>query len=362
MTDEVLFERRGVWGIVTINRPDALNAINQAICAQMRRTLLDWRADDGVRAVLVRGAGDRAFCAGGDIRWLHDAAKVDRARACEFFRVEYALNSLIHHYPKPYVAIINGVTMGGGVGLSAPGDFRLAGEKTMWAMPETGIGFFPDVGGGYLLPRLASHFGVYLALTGARLNAADCVAGGVATHQVAEGRMDDTVEALLESDLAGDPAAAIAAIAATWPEADPSPRVAPHHDEIARHFAGSSVEAILASLEGAASVGEGSQSAAFAADTLKLLRRMSPTSLKVTMEQIRRGAALAFDDVMRMEFRMAWRFMAGDDFFEGVRAQVIDKDRKPNWRPDAVAGVSDAAVAEYFAAPSVPELELPSSP
>ncbi len=178
MTSDIHFTQSNEWGVITLNRPDALNALTWDMVTAMRAKLIEWERSPAVKAVLVKGAGEKAFCAGGDIRWLYDNTKKDVAHACEFFREEYRLNALIHHYAKPYVALIDGIVMGGGVGISVHGDFRIVGDRTLFAMPETGIGMFPDVGGGHFLPRLHDGLGLYYALTGARAKAADCMAAG----------------------------------------------------------------------------------------------------------------------------------------------------------------------------------------
>jgi len=323
MTDEIRFDRKGAWGVVTLDRPKALNALTKAMAAKMLSQLNAWALDEGVGAVLVKGAGDKAFCAGGDIRWLHDAAKKDPVAAAEFFRVEYQMNAAIKHFPKPYVALIDGVTMGGGVGLSVHGDFRIAGDRTLFAMPENGIGLFPDVGGGYFMPRLKDGLGWWYALTGARAKAADCVEAGVATHYVPTEAMDR-----LETALTALAAPAADAVASTLSKFADVPggdgRLSETRPHIERLFQGrESLEALYDALA--------SDKASFAAEALETCRRMSPTSMAITWEQFVRGAEMDFNEVMRMEFRIASRIMEGGDFFEGVRAQIIDKDRSPNW-------------------------------
>jgi enoyl-CoA hydratase len=352
MSDDILFDRKGAYGVITLNRPAALNALTWGMVEAFRAQLLKWEADPGVAAVLVKGAGDKAFCAGGDIRWLHDEARKDPARACGFFREEYRNNALIHHFTKPYVALIDGVVMGGGVGVSVHGDFRVAGDRTLFAMPETGIGLFPDVGGGYFMPRLHDGLGLYLALTGMRAKAADCMAAGIATHYVPSERMAALENALFAARIGAHAHADIEAVLDEF-AGDPGP--APLNDarqRIASLFTGHMrLESLVAALK---RDGEG-----FAAETLQTLTRMSPTSLKITFEQMLRGRDLNFDDVMKMEFRIVRRVMEGHDFFEGVRAQIIDKDRAPVWAPASLEGVRDADIARYFAPLGAEELVLP---
>ena len=352
MTDDILFDRAGDWGIVTLNRPQALNALTMGMVTAFRARLAEWAGDHEICAVLVKGAGDKAFCAGGDIRWLRDEAKKDPAAASEFFREEYRNNAAIYHFPKPYVALIDGVVMGGGVGVSVHGDFRVAGDRTLFAMPETGIGLFPDVGGGHFMPRLGGGLGLYLALTGARAKAADCLYAGVATHYAPTDKTPALEAALTGADLSGDAGSVIAHILDTYAEDAGAPTLDDRRAEIDRHFSGHGrLDDVFSSLR--------ADEGAFAQETLGLLERMSPTSLRLAFEQMARGRGLDFDDVMRMEFRMVRRVMEGHDFFEGVRAQIIDKDRNPQWRPAALAEVGEADIAGYFDDLGDAELALP---
>ncbi|MEL7486928.1 MAG: enoyl-CoA hydratase/isomerase family protein [Pseudomonadota bacterium] len=341
MTDDIQFEEFNGWGVVTLNRPEALNALTLGMVKAFRKTLLDWQAHPKIRAVLVKGAGDRAFCAGGDIRWLHDTAKKDVSAACDFFREEYRNNAVIYHFTKPYVSLIDGVVMGGGVGVSVHGDFRVAGDRTLFAMPETGIGLFPDVGGGHFMPRLHDGLGLYYALTGARAKAADCMAAGIATHYTPTEQMPELETALLETALTSH---AHADVEAVLDQFAGDPGHAPINDlraQIKAEFeAPASLDALLRSLER-----DGAQ---VTTEFYETLSRMSPTSLALTFRQMREGHALDFDDVMRMEFRMVSRVMQGHDFFEGVRAQILDKDRQPKWSPSSLSAVSDADIDAYF--------------
>ncbi|MEO1135315.1 MAG: enoyl-CoA hydratase/isomerase family protein [Pseudomonadota bacterium] len=352
MTSDIVFEQTGAWGVVMLNREKALNALTWDMVKAMRAKLSVWAEDPAVGAVLIKGAGEKAFCAGGDIRWLHDTAKEDAAHASEFFREEYRNNAAIFHFPKPYVALIDGVVMGGGVGVSVHGDFRVAGDATLFAMPETGIGLFPDVGGGYFMPRLDGGIGLYLALTGWRAKAADCVYAGIATHYVPSSKMATLEEALLSEDFAGGPQDAIRHVLDSYAD-DPAdkPGLAKDRVEIDRLFTGHET---LGDLMRALEADDG----VFAQETLKTLSRMSPTSLALTFEQMKRGATLDFDEVMKMEFRMVRRVMDGHDFFEGVRAQILDKDRNPKWRPATLSDVDDADIRRYFETLSDNELTL----
>lgn len=352
MTDKIKFEKTGDWGVVTLQNEKALNALDWDMVKAMRAQLMQWASDKSVRAVLVRGAGERAFCAGGDIRWLHDTAKDDPAHAAEFFREEYRNNSLIYHYPKPYVALIDGITMGGGVGISVHGDFRVAGDSTMFAMPETGIGLFPDVGGGHFMPRLHDDVGLYYALTGARAKAADCMAAGIATHYTAHDQYEALETALLGAPLSEQTHADIEAVLDRFAG---DPGHAPINDiraDIKRLFSGKeTLDDLMTALE--------KDDSDFANDTLKILSRMSPTSMRITFEQMKRGGALDFDENMKMEFRVVRRIMEGKDFFEGVRAQILDKDRNPKWDPESLDAITDEDITYYFNELGDAELILP---
>ena len=342
MNDEILFEQRGSAGLVTLNRPKALNALTHDMAVAMLARLKDWAADDAVQTVVIQGQGDRAFCAGGDIRTLYDSGKAGTSYAIEFYRDEYLLNAFIKHFPKPYVALLRGFVMGGGVGVSVHGSHRIADESMLFAMPETGIGLFPDVGGSWFLPRLPGEIGLYLGMTGARLKTQDALYAGVATHFVPASKRDALVESLAdgrEIDMA------LRDVADTVPDA----YLTAHRAKIDAIFGGDSVEDILAALD--------ADRTDWADDTAKTIRAKSPTATKLAFRQIREGKTLGFDDCMRMEFRMVNRVIAGRDFYEGVRATIIDKDGAPNWQPATLAQVSDADIDAYFA--PLGEYELP---
>ncbi|QUD87990.1 enoyl-CoA hydratase/isomerase family protein [Phenylobacterium montanum] len=339
---EVLTRIEGGVGRVTLNRPAALHALTTNMCRLITAALLDWRGNPAVKAILLDHAGERGFCAGGDIRMLAESGAGDGRAAREFFHAEYRLNHLLFGYPKPVVAIMDGVTMGGGVGLSMPARYRIATERTTYAMPETGIGLFPDVGGGWYLPRKPGKAGLWLALTGARIKAADCLALGVATHYALSANIEALKQALVEALADGE---AVDAIETVLPQftanPDPAP-VAAHRAEIDRLFAGPSVEAIFAALE--ADGGE------WATAQLKTLNTKSPQTMKVAFRQLALGAAMTdFADNMAMEYRIGARVVQKHDFIEGVRAVIVDKDNSPRWRPDTLEGVTEAQLDEIFA-------------
>jgi enoyl-CoA hydratase/carnithine racemase len=344
--DDILFERRGRLGLIRLNRPQALNALTLDMSRRLDRRLKEWAADPRIALVAIRGAGSRAFCAGGDVRALYEAGP-GSAYTDTFYREEYVLNRNVFRFPKPYVALMDGIVMGGGVGVSAHGSHRVVTERTVFAMPETGIGLFPDVGATWLLSRCPGESGLYLGLTGARLQAADLVALGLAEAMVPSAGIDELESSLTE---AAD-AAGIDALLRRF-MADPgAASLAPHRAAIDRCFCEPTMERILAALEA-----EGTD---WADATAAILRAKSPTSLKVALRQLRLGRTLPdFETAMRLEFRLVQHFMAGGDFFEGVRAVVIDKDQRPRWSPDRLEAVSDAAVDCYFA-PLERELEFP---
>jgi enoyl-CoA hydratase len=344
---EILFERRGALEVVTMNRPKALNALTLGMIRDLLPRLGDWADDERVAAVAIRGAGEKAFCAGGDVRAVWEAGRNGGTLTREFFYEEYSLNRAIHRFAKPYIALIDGITMGGGVGLSVHGSYRIAGDRTLLAMPETAIGLFPDVGGSYFLPRLPGMTGRYLALTGARLKAADCCLLGIATHYVPSERQAALLESLAGADLAAGPAA-IDAVLAEFAESPGAAPLAEQRAAIDRLFAGETIEEILANLR--------ADSSDWAAKQLAILEQRSPTSLKLTLEQLRRGAALDFEACMTMEFRLSQACMAGPDFYEGIRAVLVDKDHKPVWRPARLDEVTDAMLQERFAPLSAGDL------
>lgn len=346
---EVLFERRGEAGIITLNRPKALNALSHQMVRMIHPQLLDWAQDPQVTRVVLKAAGERAFCAGGDIRAIYDLGRSGRAdEAITFWREEYLLNHYIGTYPKPYVSLIDGICMGGGFGLSAHGTYRVAGERYLFAMPEVNIGLFPDVGGTYVLPRLPGARGVYLALTGARIKAADAKAVGLATHVVPSARFAE-VEAALA---AGEPVADLLAARAAAPE--PAPLDA-HGALIADAFGRGSIDAILVRLGEFAS--EGGEAGAFAGRAAESMRAACPTSLAITVEQMRRGPGLTLAGALATEYRVVNRVAHGHDFYEGVRAIIVDKDNSPRWEPARLADVDPAVIAAHFA-PVADELPL----
>jgi enoyl-CoA hydratase len=333
---EVIVQVEGKVGRLTLNRPQALHALTTNMISLLTEALLAWREDPRIELVMLDHAGERGFCAGGDIRMLAESGAGDGGAAREFFFTEYRLNQLLHDYPKPTVAIMDGITMGGGVGLSRPCRFRVATERTTFAMPETGIGLFPDVGGGWYLPRMPDRIGLWLALTGARIKAADCELLGIATDYVESKDL-----AALKAGVVADPAAVETLL--TELEADAGrPTLAAHQDEIARLFGGDSVEAIIAGLK--------ATDTDWAREQLKVLATKSPQTLKVAFRQLRLGGrAKTFAENMAMEYRIGARVVQRHDFLEGVRAVIIEKDNAPRWEPATLEGVDEAILDAIFA-------------
>lgn len=341
--DEIRFERVGKAAVATLTRPAALNALTHAMIVALTRALAAWRNDPAVSLVLVRGEG-RAFCAGGDLLAIY-AARDSAEKPVGFFADEYRLNAAIAAFPKPYVALVDGIVMGGGVGISFHGSHRVLTEKALFAMPEVGIGFFPDVGGSHILPALGERFGYYLGLTGSRIRWGDALWSGLATHTVGSESLPGLVERCAETGDAG---------LALREAFRPAPRETDVDTarQIARHFSEPSLKRVLESLEREAGAG-----GAFAAATLEAMRLRSPTSLCVAFRQISEGLGLSMPECMRMEFRILNRMLAGHDFYEGIRAAIVDKGSTPQWKPASVEAVRPADVDAYFA-PLAEELVL----
>lgn len=327
----IVARRQGQVGRLTINRPEALNAIDHGMVRSLHGVLDAWQSDPGVKAVVIEGAGSRAFCAGGDIRQVRDMASAGQYAGVEaFFADEYALNLAVARYPKPYVALIDGICMGGGMGLSIHGSVRVVTDAAALAMPETGIGFFPDVGASYFLPRLPGSHGMFMALTGARTEGADAVGLGLATHHVARGRI-----AVLAEEMAQDGLAALDRAALPMPVGSK-----PGHDEVVACFGAGTVAGILERLAGLGS--------APAQDALSTLRSRSPTATLWAFELMRLGAGRTLDQCLKAELALARHAVRHPDFTEGVRAMVVEKDRSPRWSPARIEDVPLDGVKALF--------------
>ena len=336
MTDEVLITTEGAAGRLSLNRPKALHSLTLDMCHAMSAALSEWANDDAVKAVILDHAEGRGFCAGGDINLLRESALNDGGiSGRKFFRDEYQLNHQMFTYAKPIVAFMDGITMGGGVGISQPCKFRVATENTRFAMPETGIGLFPDVGGGWYLSRLGGRLGQFLALTGARLDGAECLWAGIATHYLPHEALAKAKERIAHGH---EPGGVLSALSVHPPEA----RIEGNAAAIRKHFASDRYKDILASLE--------ADDSEWAAKELATLSTKSPQTCKVALRQLRESATLNdFADNMRMEYRIASRVLTRPDFAEGVRAVIVDKTGDPKWDPPTPEGVSEELLDQIFA-------------
>lgn len=338
MTDDILVRMEGHAGFISLNRPSALHALTLPMVHAMTQALLAWRDNDAVKCIVIDHSEGRGFCAGGDIAFLRDSAINDGGvSGRKFFHDEYQLNHLLFTYPKPVVAFMDGITMGGGVGISQPARFRVATENTKFAMPETGIGLFPDVGGGWYLSRLEGRVGQFLALTGSRIAGAGCLALGLATHYLPSSAIADA-----KARIASEDVERIDGLLGTLSDKPPESKIVDTLFQINRHFASDHFEDVLASLEG--------DESEWAMRELATLRTKSPQTCKVALRQLSQSAALNdFADNMAMEYRIASRVIVRPDFAEGVRAVIIDKDNAPKWNPATPEGVTEDLIDAIFA-------------
>ena len=337
MTDDINIHRHGAVGHLSLNRPKALHALTLDMCHAMSAALSEWAGDDAVEAVVLDHAEGRGFCAGGDINLLRNSALNDGGTSGRaFFHDEYQLNHQMMTYDKPIVAFMDGITMGGGVGIALPAKYRVATEHTRFAMPETGIGLFPDVGGGWHLSRLGGRLGQFLALTGARLDGAECLWAGIATHYLPAEKLPEAKARIIEHP--GRIAGILSELSVTPPPA----RIEGNADKIAKHFASDRFEDILASLE--------ADDSDWAAKELATLGTKSPQTCKVALRQLAESQNLDnFADNMVMEYRIASRVLTRPDFAEGVRAVIVDKTNDPKWDPATPEGVSEELLEQIFA-------------
>jgi enoyl-CoA hydratase len=338
LTDDVIVRRQGAVGRISLNRPQALHALTHAMCEAISAALLEWREDTGIAAVILDHAEGRGFCAGGDVALVRRSALEDGGTAGRaFFHAEYRMNHLLFTYPRPVIAFMNGVTMGGGVGLALPARYRVATENTLFAMPEGAIGLFPDVGAGWYLPRLPGRIGPFLALTGARLDGAECLWAGLATHYLPSERLAEA-----KARIQAEPAATEAILAELSIEPPPA-RLAGNAERIARLFASDRLEDILAALA--------ADPSGWAAKELKAVAAKCPTTAKVALRQFAESASKRdFAEEMALEYRLAARMIMRPDFAEGVRAVLVDKDNAPRWEPAAPEYVTKEMLDEIFAA------------
>lgn len=346
--DETIFAKDGVLGRILLNRPQALNALSPRQFTDLAERLGEWAADPTIAVVVIEGAGERAFSAGGDIRVVWDAhLRGDHRANVAIFRDEYRLDRLIHHYPKPYVSVLDGIVMGGGAGVSVNGRTRIATERTLFAMPETAIGFFPDVGATHFLSRLPGRLGLYLGLTGARLGPEDCLWAGIATHYVPSAEIPAMIAELARG---GE----VDKVLTRFHRHPGESGLARIQDGIERCFGQATLVEIVEALAG--------EQSDWAQQASASLARHSPTALHVAFVQLTEGKGLGFDESIRREFRLACRFLLHPDFPEGIRAMVVDKDKAPRWLPAGLGQVDPDHVRSMFAPLGKDELEFPPDP
>lgn len=341
--DDIIFTempgRDGNVGSILLNRPDKLNVLTVEMCQMLSKKLEVWANNPDIKTVMITGAGDRAFCAGGDIRQLWSKGRsIQQARL--FFWHEYRMNARLFHFPKPYISFLDGITMGGGAGVSIHGSYRIGTEKLTFAMPETGIGFFPDIGAGYFLTHCPGKTGWYLGLTGNRINVADAHALGLITHVIPHDSIETVKQQLIETAFEDDPFLAVNNIIAPFHSTISEATLISHQKNIDFCFSQPSIETIIESLQ--------HSNNDFCIAAAKILKKRSPTSLKVTLEHLKRGMTLSFDDIIKMDFDVALHFLENHDFYEGVRALLIDKDNNPYWQPNSLEEVSSETVKNYF--------------
>ncbi len=333
-------EKRGPLGLLTLDRPQALNALTHGMIKAIAAQLQAWAGDDAIKIVAIRGAGDRAFCAGGDIRAVQQAVvSGDSGAAAALLHDEYRMNALIGSYSKPIIALIHGICMGGGAGVSVHGTYRLADASLAFAMPETGIGFIPDVGSSYFLSRIPDEVGLYLGLTGTRIGLEDALEAGLMTHAIAKDDFESVIDRLSQGEAAGK-------AIASFVRKPKRGALHEHRRRIATIFSAASVEVILERLD--------RDGGDFAREAAQVIRSRSPTSLKLVFRQLREARQLDLRQCLAMEFRLALRVLEKPDFREGVRAALVDKDRNPKWQPSSLAAVGN--LDPYFASLGAEEL------
>lgn len=339
-TQDIILERRGTAAIIRLNRPRALNSLTLGMVKEIHRALEQFAEDPGIACAILAGAGERGLCAGGDVRAIHDQGRAKDPEATRFWREEFPLNHYIAHYPKPYIALMDGITMGGGVGLASHGRCRAVTERTRLAMPETGIGYFPDVGATWLLPKAPGEIGTWLGLTGSEIGAADAIYARLADFCIASNALEDLTSALGELPMASGEEA-FAATISRFAEAPPDGVLLANQALINRTFAYDTVDDILVALR--------NDGCAFAIETADLIMKRSPTSLKLTLRLLRLGrTSSSLLECLEREFAAAVKILDGHDFYEGVRAALVDKDRNPKWSPDRLNQITEADIDAYL--------------
>lgn len=346
MTSDILFRQQGQLGVVTLNRPRALNALTLAMIKQLQQQLLLWKKDKAIKAIVVNSNAENAFCAGGDVRWLYQLGAQHVAEQMEFFWHEYRLNHFIHHLGKPYIALMDGITMGGGVGISLHGSHPIASERFVFAMPETSLGFFPDIGASHLLARCPDSLGIYLGLTGNRLNASEAYNAGLLKMIIPAQQMPEALDALSHTDLSINTFEKVDACLQQYQQ---NPTGDTAKDLIKECFSLASVESIMKALA--------AHKDHWAIEVTSVLQQKAPFSLKLTLAQLQKAQGLSLADCLKMDFALVRHFMMDNDFYEGVRALLIDKDKNPHWQPEHLEQVTESKIVSYFV-PSTQALEF----
>jgi enoyl-CoA hydratase len=344
---EIIFEevegRDGNLGLITLNKPEKLNALNQQMFVALDKQLAAWETAEHIKAVIIQAAEGRAFCAGGDIRSAYERGQQNDPTLPEFFGDEYRMNARIYHYSKPYIPLMNGITMGGGVGVSIHGSYRVGTPNLVFAMPETAIGFYPDIGASYFLPRMPFKMGYYLGLTGERITSSDCVALSIVDQIVGAESFPDIIKNLADTSLLKHEDAAVAEVVNYFVKPIEKSSLLDHQVEIETCFSKNTVEEILAALR--------QYPSSWTDQLANTLSSRSPTSLKITLRQLQLGAKKQFDSCMKMEYAMTCHFLQSHDFYEGIRAAIIDKDQKPVWKPEKLIEISVSDIEKYFQEP-----------
>lgn len=341
MTQDILFSQEGQLGMVCLNRAGALNALTLPMIMALQKQLSSWKEDDAIKAVVIRAVPGAAFCAGGDVRRLYDLGRAGlHEEQMQFFMLEYRLNHFIHHLGKPYVALMDGITMGGGVGISLHGSHPVASERFAFAMPETSIGFFPDIGSSHFLTQCKGALGIYLGLTGSRLGAQDALRAGLVKQIVSSEHMQALLDALLLEDLSEDAHQRVTSCINRYAAAHDTNEPSQIHRQIDSCFSLSTVAQIFDALTEIKD--------SWAEGLLKTLGHKSPFSLKLTLAQLQKAKGLSLLECLKMDYALVQHFMQGSDFYEGVRALLIDKDKNPKWNPASLDAVEDKKIIAYF--------------
>ncbi len=345
MGEEILFSVKNHIGFVLLNRPQALHALSFSMFKALSSQLKAWQADDTVHAVVIQAAPAKLFCAGGDVRWVYDVGQKDPSEALQLFHCEYQLDYLTADFKKPYIALMDGVNIGGGIGITLHGSHRVASERFAFCMPEVSIGFFPDIGASHLLSTCPSGFGLYLGLTGHRVNAADSKAFGLIDYTIPSHVFDRVIEDLLEANLSLDAHKAVSRCLAAYDTSMPSGTAASQADSVSLFFEDkSSLMEVLNDLK--------ADKSAFASSAYAHLLQQSPLSLHITFEQLKRAKGMGLADCLAMDYALTYHFLHGHDFYEGVRARLVDKDKTPKWEPRTLDAVLSADVSRYFEKPT----------